>query len=54
MRDYPIEKTRNIGIIAHIDVPIYLPQSGTGKSRILDFSISNNVRDEKSGPEKLL
>ncbi len=47
MRDYPIDKTRNIGIIAHIDVPICFAQSAISKSRILDFC------EQKSGPENL-
>lgn len=41
-RDYPIERTRDIGIIAHIDVSIRFSES-----RILDFALA------KSGPEIL-
>ncbi|GEM_PF-2836598 len=51
-RDYPIEKTRDIGIIAHIDVPIRPTQSAVGQSRILDFAVPLSA-GAKSGPEKL-
>ena len=54
MADYPIQKIRNIGVIAHIDVPICFLRSRISKPRILDFSIPNLYWNEKSGQEKII
>jgi len=50
-REYPIEKVRDIGIIAHIDVPICSARSAVSKSRILDFV--SPFRGDKIGTGKI-